>query len=358
MSTIEVDTGTQIKKYIYLYEDIDTCIVSSDDIDLSQEGFILKQGKHTSNPVDIKCKLVNKEDVIRRYDDWENMHSYFSGIDCFYKEMDGFIRIEPFEVPPGRINEFKYEKYLIDRGDQFPPIESHRYYKDISYDDIRFQRDIVTKSHRDYIVDAHGITKEMNEEERKQLIVKYLINKLGKIGGSGIDELLFGCYGYRIPDKLYATDLDLVFDKILPHAYELYSPRGPYAGSNFLRELNTAITHGYQDLIDKYRYAAPDILWIEDGKAVYPSEDYAFFINLQLHLKLMNKHKNQEHPYTLMDLRFVYYTLKYSYKKYLTRHNPVYWNNKVVCDDLGDYVKNTMEELIYFRTDWLNNKSD
>lgn len=43
MSIIEIDTGTQIEKYEYIGEDIDTYIVSSDDIDLSKEGFILKQ---------------------------------------------------------------------------------------------------------------------------------------------------------------------------------------------------------------------------------------------------------------------------------------------------------------------------
>lgn len=147
MSIVEIDAGTQIEKYEYISEDFDTCIVSSDDIDLSQEGFILKKNKYSSRPVEIKCKLVNKEDVLRHYDDWNSTHSYFCGIRCTYKEMDGFIRIEPFEseVPQELKNVFTYEESLFDRGDQYPPIKHHRYYVDISYDDVRFQRDVIAK---------------------------------------------------------------------------------------------------------------------------------------------------------------------------------------------------------------------
>ena len=97
------------------------------------------------------------------------------------------------------------------------------------------------------------------------------------------------------------------------------------------------------------------MFWIEDGKLVYPSEDYAFFMNIQLRLRLINKHKKQEYPYNLIDrmdrwsLRDDYFWFKRKCDEYLIKHNPVYWNNKVVCDDLGDYVKNAMKELIYFK---------
>lgn len=348
MSIIEIDAITQIEKYEYISEDFDTCIVSSDDIDLSQEGFILKKNKYSSNPIELKCKVVNKEDVIRNYDDCNSVCSYFCGIRCTYKEMDGFIRIEPFEseVPQELLNEFKYEEYLFDRGDQYPPIEHHRYYVDISYDDVRFQRDVITKCHNDYIVDLHGITKYMNEEERKQLLLEYLIKKIDKRVPDDFSPLLFGSYGYRIPDKLYSTDIDFVFDKVLPRAFELCST-GDYSRGNFLRKLIQGIINSHW-LLNKGQFIS-DMFWIEEGKIIFPSEDYAYFLNIQLHLKLLDKIKNQEYPYNLLNLEKVYYWLKRSYDEYLPRHNPVYWNNKLVCDDLGNYVKKAKKKLRYFK---------
>lgn len=406
MSIIEIDTGTQIKKYEYISEDIDTYIVSSEDIDLSKEGFVLKQKvfeskiverefnpndidwfgtksnrntveekskgdtlplisvEYDSNIVEKKCKLVKKEDVIRHYDDWKKARSYFCGMNCEYKEMDGFIRIKPFksDMPQELINEFVYEEYLFDRGSEYPPMKHHRYYKDISYDDVRFQREVVTKFHDNYMVHLHGITKDMSKEGRKQLTIEYLIEKLGakeKFHWAGpgfetLSALLLGSYGYKIPDILCATDLDTVFDIVLPRVYEIHSSRNPDKSSNFINALIHGITNGTVSL-KKKDPSISDMFWIEDGKLVYPSEDYAFFMNIQLHLRLISKHKNQEYPYNLIyrmdrwDLRSDYYYLKRQCDKYLTKHNPVYWNNKVVCDDLGNYVKNAMKELTYFK---------
>lgn len=56
-----------------------------------------------------------------------------------------------------------------------------------------------------------------------------------------------------------------------------------------------------------------------------------------------------EKPYTLLDLKNIYYWFERRYDKYLARHNPVYWNNKVICDNLGDYVKEAAKELVYFK---------
>lgn len=370
MSIIEIETGTQIEKYEYVSENFDTYIVSSDDIDLSQEGFVLKKRDffydrsmaekesiydglplrvtpYNMNIVDIKCKLVKKEDVIRYYDDWEASHSYFCGTDCTYHEMDGFIRIEPLEEPQGLINEFTYEEYYSYRGDQHPPLKHHRYYKDISYDNVKFQRDVITKSHRDYAVNLNGITKDMNEEERKRLLIEYLIKKVNKRGSDGLRPLLLGSYDYKIPDKLYATDLDSVFDIVLPRAFELCST-GDYSRNKYQIDLMNGIVNSHWSFDRKGEFAS-DMLWFEDGKIIYPSKDYAYFMNIQLHLRLMDKYKKQEYPYTLLDLKNVYHWLEQSYDKYLTRHIPVYWNNKVVCDDLGNYVKKAKKKLKYFK---------
>lgn len=350
MSIVEIDNGTKIEEYEYIDEDIDTYLVSSDDIDLSQEGFLFKQVKY-DNSVEKKCKLVKKENVDRHYADWTETYTYYCGISCWYEDMGDHVRIFTNDVPKKLKNKFKYEEFLIeDPGLQFPPRKSHHYYKDVSYDDKMLQKDVVIKKHQDYTVDLHGITTDTNDEERKNLIVEYLIKKVGESlvdCYACISSLLYGSYGYSIPNKLYSTDLDLVFDKVLPGAYRLCAEGGPYAGPTFLRDLKSVIVNGYWGNRSSVHYM-PKQIWIADGKAVYPSEDYAVFMMIQFHLKLMEKLKKQEYPYTLMELKNVSYCLKEIGKKYLGSHNKVYWNGKVICDDLSDYIKSAMEELVYF----------
>lgn len=75
MSIIEIDTDRQTKKYEYVSEDIDTYITSSDDIDLSHEGFILKQKNYHNGIINKKCKLIKKEDAMRHYHDWNETHT-------------------------------------------------------------------------------------------------------------------------------------------------------------------------------------------------------------------------------------------------------------------------------------------
>ncbi|MBQ2803202.1 MAG: hypothetical protein IJF07_04805, partial [Lachnospiraceae bacterium] len=232
----------------------------------------------------------------------------------------------------------------IDRGDEFPPIPSERYYKDVFVDDERLQRDVVCEKHTDYSVDAHGITTNMEEARRTEFTVKYLREKLiERYNLEAIALLLYGNYGYRIPDKLYATNIDLVFEEVIPYAYEKCKERGPYAGSNFLRTLRQAIVNGYwsREVLSK--------AWIEDGQVVHPDNNYLFWMNIRIHLKLAEVHKTNREPYNLLDLSNVSYWLEKSYDQYLYKHDKVFWHGNVVCEDIGEFVKSALKELEYFK---------
>ena len=370
MSTIEVRNGTQIEKYEYFLNDFDTFIVHSDDIDLSQEGFTLKteetyrntviskdvytgiptyQYEYKSNIVEKKYKLVKKENVIRHYHDWSRSSSYFYGESCSYEERDGFIHLEMFSPPKWLKSKLKFYDYYADHGDG-PLHKCRQYYIDIPYDDVRFQRDVIRKFHDDYGINTQEIAKATNDEERKQLITEYVVKKFLRFHSLreiNFGPLILGAYGYKIPDKLYSTDIDLVFDKIIPRIYEIELTDKYYSEFQFSSDLH----HGIWS--NCYAYKNEDYfggkLWFEDGKRVYPSEDYSFFIYIKILLKLIEKFKNQEYPYVLLNPTGTYPVLKRESEAYLTRHNPVYWNDKVVCDDLGNYVEEALKELIYFK---------
>ncbi|MCM1263521.1 MAG: hypothetical protein NC313_12470 [Butyrivibrio sp.] len=370
MSAIEVRNGTQIEKYEYFREDFDTFIVHSDDIDLSQEGFTLKtketyrntviskdvytgiptyQYEYKSNIVEKKYKLVKKENVIRHYHDWSTSSSYFYGEYCSYEERDGFIHLEMFSPPKWLKSKLKFYDYYAERGEYH--FDKHRqYYIDIPYDDVRFQRDVIRKFHDDYEINTQEIAKATNDEARKQLIIEYVVNKFLRshsIRELDFSPLFLGTYGYKIPDKLYSTDIDLVFDKIIPRIYEIELADKDYDDRYFSRGLSYGIG-SYGSAYKSEDYFRGKI-WFEDGKRVYPSEDYSFYMYIKVLLKLMEKHKNLEYPYILTDLEYTYHHLKSNSETFLTRHNPVYWNDKVVCDDLGNYVEEALKELIYFK---------
>ncbi|MCM1050105.1 MAG: hypothetical protein NC433_16950 [Clostridiales bacterium] len=344
---VEVNTGTQIEKYEYISGcgDLETCIVHSDDIDLSKEGFMLEYNEHYNygrnlRPVNKKCKLVKKKDVVKLYRDWSISRSYYCGVRCSYEKKDGFIRIEIPKVK-GLINEFICEEYY---PSEYSSLTSTRYYKNIPYDDVKFLRNVITKCHKDCAMNLHEITKETNEEKKKQLLIEYLIKTFDKRTTVNFRQLLFGTYGYKIPDKLYSTDVDTIFDVIFPRLHELSIEPNTYKERNFLRDLSSSIVNSHWTL------TLSDSLWFEDGKRIYPSEEYKCFMNILFHLKLIEKHRNKEYPYILLGLKNNYHWLKHeANNQYLTNHNPVYWNDKLICDDLGNFLKEAWKELIYFK---------
>ena len=344
MSTVEVNTKEGIKKYEFIDEDIDTMLVSSEDIELSEDGFRVR-----INPIwseEKKCIVVDKRKVIAHYHDWVKERFYFLGFPCTYERLEHGIRVILFDKPTEHIDEFVYRELWTDRGEDFPPIISHKYCIDTTMDDERLQR-VVEENHRDYGVYCHGITPNMGDEERTKLIVEYVKERIVTTpyvqGFELFNNLLLGRYGYTIPDRRYSTNIDLIFDEVIPYVYDKCKNNGPYSGSNILRDLQHVIVNGY---------CALDVfcgVWIEEGKRIYPNKNYLFFMYIKFHLKLIEVHKKNISPYNLLNLKNVSYWLEERCGKYLENHDKVIWNGNVVCEDIGKFVKESMKELKYFR---------
>lgn len=349
---VEAKTRNGIEKYWFVDEDIDSFMVCSMDGTKLDDAFTIIRIYDAlyGTPIPgetIRCKIVKKENVTACYDDWEIKNSYFGTMRCLCSDIDDYVRVEVNEKPTEYADEFTYEEYDMERGTEFPPIHTSRYYAIVDKDDKRLRRDVITYKHVDYVVNNHGIFYGMTESQRIEAILKYLEEKVGEgslMGYAQMYSLLLGCYGYKIPDKKLSTNVDLVFGRVIPNAYMIRKKNGRYAGEHFCRDLIDAIVKGYKSCI-----GIGEKLLFEDGKKQYASMNYQYYMCLQFHLKLMEMHKLRIEPYINLDLKNVSYELEKGCCEYMNKHEPVLWNKKIVNQDIGEYTKWAIKELEYFK---------
>lgn len=348
MKYIEVGTENGTEKYLYVDEDIDTIMIRSMDNTKLKNGFTIIKKVYSGHCETMRCKLVSKEDVTAYYDDWDETHSYFGTMRCGCDDIDGRVCVSTYNEPTEYANEFTYEEFDVDRGTEFPPVRSHRYYAIVDADDNRLKRDIIVHKHFDYAVNHYGISHGMTMPERTEALLKYLEEKVGEEGSGDsqhIYSLLLGCYGYKIPDERLSTNIDLVFHRVIPNAYISRKNEWGYSGENFRNNLMTAITHGY--------YEGEKVIF-ENGKKQYVSKEYRYYMYLQFHLKLLELHKAGVEPYIDLDFKNVSDWLEKRCGEFMDKHEPASWNGNVVCEDLGDFTRRAMKELEYFKKFELN----
>lgn len=331
---VEIKTENGIQKYEHMSGDIDTFMVSSEDIDITKEGFLVKDFLRR----DRKCIIVKKKDVVAYYRYQVREEKDFLGLPCICEETPEGIKCILVRDPGEYKELFTLEHYYINRGEDYPPIPDKRYYIIVSENDERLRRKTIEKR-TDYSVNTYGITEDMTEEERQSCIIQYVRNRMGGYSWSfeSISGVLLGTYGYEIPDALYSTNLDAVFEEIIPYVYEENKEK------IWLGHLSNAIVNAWSTA------GLHEQKWIVNGKKICPNENYLFLMNIRIHLKLMEMHKKGIAPYNRLNLEKISYWLEQSYAGYLEKHEAVYWSGHLVCEDFGEFVKNAMSELEYFK---------
>lgn len=264
---------------------------------------------------------------------------------CGWHDIDGRVCVAIYNKPTEYADEFTYEEFDVDRGTEFPPLRSHRYYTIVDADDKRLKRDVITHKHVDYAVNHYGISHGMDSLERTDALLKYLEDKTAKGGINDTERiysLLLGCYGFKIPDERLSTNIDLVFNRIIPNAYKTRKKEAGCSGEIFRDNLIRAIAHGYRS------YEGEKVVF-ENGKKQYVSKNYQYYMCLQFHLKLKELHEKGTEPYTDLDIRNVSYWLEEKCNEFMDKHEPVSWNQNVVCEDIGNFTKWAIKELEYFK---------
>lgn len=348
---IDVKTNRGIETYICVDEDIDTFLVKNKDCSSFEDGFTITKRYNLEYAEILNCKVINKSQVVSLYSEYDNIYSYFGNMSVVCKDKNGYIRIETFKKPTEYASEFTYEEYDdYGRGENYPPYRSSRYYTIIDPNDKRLRRNVISHIHTEYEIRDYGIYPGIDKSEYKNKIIDYLVKKIGSKYIDDLGPLFIGSYGYRIPHYKYSTDIDLVFEKVIPRLYDFYlqSNVSEYSKNNFYRKIINAIVNIDFQLKEKYYF-------IINNNAINATPEYKYYMRLKAHHKLMECYKAGIEPYTKLNLTNVMYWLVHRNSEYKNKHIPVFWNDHLICADIGYYTEALMKTLLPFFSEFENN---
>ncbi|MBP5555164.1 MAG: hypothetical protein J6X94_09895 [Lachnospiraceae bacterium] len=334
MGIIEFNTENGSDKGNVVDEDIDSFIVTGSLDGRSVNGFDYSNKK---DRVYHDCRMIRKSDVTAYYKEYTETKYFYKDRPVQIAERDGRTYAEVYEGPPSFLSEFS----VMDMG-----ANGKKYYRQISGDDpnLRTQEEHLREA---LTVDTYGVYPEMSEAEYSDALVRYLTERLTRSGmkNDNLIRLLLGIYGYRFPDDGLFTDIETVFEKVIPLRYKQLEDNS-VSRSNFRRELLIAITVGYRLVGCQHGYTL-----VDEGRVITPSPEYSLYICLVLHLMLKKYHQEGLRPYSELDLSGVWKKLEESLisSGLAEDHNPVYHGDVLLCDDLGEFVIKALKKLVYFR---------
>ncbi len=245
---IEFDTEYGSDKSIVVDEDIDSYIVTGSLNGVSVNGFDYSNSKDN---VFHNCRVVKKSAVKSFYKDYTEIKYFYKDRPVQYVERDGKPTIEVYDGPVAYLKEFSVARHGGNGKDY------KVYYKNIDPDDPEFRKE-TEHYHEDLTVDTYGLVPGMGRKEYEDILIRYLIDRITKYGSQdAVRRLVLGIYGYRFPDDGLFTDIEAVFEKVIPLRYRQLEENSVSRG-NFRRDLLSAIISGYRTVGCKYGYTLVD----------------------------------------------------------------------------------------------------
>ena len=213
------------------------------------------------------------------------------------------------------------------------------------------KRNVCKHIHKDFPIKRYGVYQGISKNEYDELHIDYLAERILKSNSctnkNPIYRLFMGAYGFGYFDKDNLFDLDTIFEKIIPRAYNKLDPEN-YGPSNFVRELSNEAQFDNPTFC---KYGGHRCTVIIDGKVIELSEEFRYYMYLQRHIKIKEYYERGLLPYSEMDLGNVWYgyTNRNAFEKYENNHNPVVFNGRTICDDLGAFAKKVRPQMEYFK---------
>ena len=334
LGIIEFQTEGGRDKAPVVDEDIDSFIVSGSLMGAPVQGF------DYSNKKDLvynNCHVVKKADVTSFYKEYTESKYFYKNQPVHFVEKNGKSCIEVYGGQPSFLKDFS----VMDMGGN-----GKKYYRYIDESDPDFRIE-TEHSREDLPVNTYGLQPGLSDMQYKEVLVDYLTDKLTKSGmkKDTLYRLLLGIYGYRLPNDGLFTDIESVFDKVIPRRYRQLDENS-VSRSNFRRELINAITLGYKSV-----GCANGFTLVDHGMIVPPSREYSYYICIVLHLMLLKYHQQGKLPYRELDLSCVWKRLENGLKEacIIENHNPVYHGDVLLCGDISQFTIEALKKLIYFR---------
>lgn len=331
---IEFNTENGSDKGNVVDEDIDSFIVTGSLEGRHVSGFDYSNKK---DRVYHDCRMIKKSDVTAYYKEYTETKYFYKDRPVQIAERDGQTFAEVYDGPASFLSEFS----VMDMG-----ANGKKYFRQISGDDpdLRTQEEHLREA---LTVDTYGVNPDMSKTEYEDALVRYLTDRITRSGmkNDNLIRLLLGIYGYRFPDDGLFTDIETVFERVIPLRYKQLEDNA-VSRSNFRHELITAITVGYRLVGCRHGYTL-----VDEGRIITPSPEYSLYICLVLHLMLLKYHQKGMSPYSELDLSGIWKKLEESLRRsgLAEDHNPVYHGDVLLCDDLGAFIIEALKKLVYFR---------
>ena len=331
----ETQNGTD-KSYV-VDEDIDSFIVTGSLNGRSTGGFEYSNRRDVIHP---DCRVIKKSAVKSYYKDLSETKYFYKGQPVQYVEKGDGTTIEVFDGPASFLKEFTSMDMVVGGKN------IKKYFKAVDRDDPDLTKE-TEHINEALTVNTYGLESVSGKKEYEEVLVRYLTEKLAGSGAGkdGLRRLLLGIYGYRFPDDGLFTNIEVVFERVIPLRYRQLDDNSK-SRANFRGELINAIMTGYRMVGCKYGYTL-----VDDSGSVTPSPEYSYYICLVLHLMLMKYHKAGKRPYVELDLSNVWSRLEESVRKInpIEDHNPVYHGEYMLCEDLGAFTMEALKKLVYFK---------
>ena len=333
----EYETSDGTDKSYVVDEDIDSFIVTGSLSGRSAGGFEYSNRRDVIYP---DCCVIKKTAVKSYYKDLSETKYFYKGQPVQYVEKAGETTIEVYDGPASFLKEFSSME-MGGGGKSFK-----KYFKAIDPEDpdLRKETEHINEA---LSINTYGLEPGLGKKEYEEILVRYLTEKMAGSGAGkdGLRRLLLGIYGYRFPDDGLFTNIDIVFDRVIPLRYRQLDDNSK-SRANFRGELINAIMTGYRMVGCKYGYTL-----VDDNRSITPSPEYSYYICLVLHLMLMKYHKAGKRPYVELDLSNVWSRLEEGVKKInpLDDHNPVYHGEYMLCENLGEFTMEALKKLVYFK---------
>ena len=334
--TVEFVDGNISRKAVVIDEAIDSFIVSGNPKGNESGGFDYPTTNTSYAP---DCRYVKKSAVTAYYKDYTEYQYSYKGQPVQFIERNGKTYIEAYEVSSDIRSEFTAME-LGSHGNNYT-----KYRKDIAPDDPGLVREEAEHYHEDLTVDTYGLYEGMDKAEYDEALIGYLAKKINTTPlakEAGIRKLIIGAYGYRFPCENFYTDPEVVMGRIIPLSYG----RPDINKKTFNRELISSIIYSHRG-----PHIRRGILCVSEYGVDVFSKEYSYYMCLVYHLLLMKYHKSGKKPYISLDLSNVWHWLEdeANREKVLEKHVPVYYRDKLICEDLAEFTAEAFKELVYFK---------
>ena len=329
------------KDFFILDGDQFTFLLATGDVSYEDEGFI-RNGKNG-----VFYKIIDRNDAEEFF--YLKATAVYCGIECgvsaIRHEKDGKVRLIVYHGE--EINETDlYEKGFIKKEEGS---HGHNY---IIYELITSLDDLNLEIVKKKLEPApYRLTGDIQTDvSTREKWIDFLAKKINEPWYEHhISKILLGLYGYAIPSETYSTDMSAVMNEVIPKAFELQTKNMDISCEEFQRIAKKF----WQNVLDgifncDFVDLDKNVCWRIGHNRIFfrcDYERYVIYMKLKYYDMYLGRIKEKKYPYTYAGVGNTNHWLNVYGKKWMDMSGPVYWGDKLICEDFNGYVQDMLKKF-------------